>query len=155
MKNWAFIAGILVVIGGAIYGVLYFDRISIGPNFQAQPLDFPEFKQPTLEQNESWLTFLSEQEETPYTYPATELSVKFDFADKNHSKQSFPSAISIDNLDEYKFACVKQVLRQNNIESAYYKSGNVLKLVVFLSDEAMHDKLIADLKYYRLSYVVQ
>lgn len=155
MKRWAFIAGIVAVIGLAIYGVLYFDRISIGPNFRAQPLEFPEFRQPIIEQNESWLTFLSDQEESSYTYPATELSVRFDFANKDNLKQSFPSAISIDNLDEYKFACVKQVLRQNDIESAYYKSGNVLKLVVFLSDEAMYEKLIADLKYYRLSYAVQ
>jgi hypothetical protein len=42
--------------------------------------------------------------------------VRFDFLDKD-SKQSIPSAISISELDEYKFACVKQVLRQNNIES--------------------------------------
>lgn len=154
MKKWAFIAGILAVISGAIYGVLYFDRISVGPDFQAQPMDFPQFGQPSIDQQEGWIASLSEREELPYTYPATELSARFDFANKN-STQSFPSTISIDNLDEYKFACVKQVLRQNNIESAYYKSGNVLKLVVFLSDKTMYERLIADLKYYRLSYAVQ
>ena len=80
--------------------------------------------------------------------------MRFDFLDKD-SKQSIPSAISISELDEYKFACVKQVLRQNNIESAYYKSGNTLKLVVLLTDEAMYKRLLADLQYYRLNYSVQ
>ena len=80
--------------------------------------------------------------------------MRFDFADKD-SKRGMPSSISINDLDEYKFACVKQVLRQNNIESAYYKSGDSLRLMVFLTDEAMYEKLLADLKYYRLSFSVQ
>lgn len=154
MKKWAFIAGILAVIGGAIYGVLYFDKISVGPSFSLQHLEFPNLERPSFQQSEGWLTSLSGQDELPYAYPATELSARFDFASKDASRQSIPSSISIENLDEYKFACVKQVLRQNNIESAYYKTGDVLKLVVFLSDEAMYEKLLADLKYYRLSYSI-
>ena len=106
MKKLAFLVGLLIVIGGAIYGVLHLDKISAPPPFEAQPM-------------------------------------------------TLPSVISIDDLDEYKFACVKQVLAQNNIESAYYKSGNMLKLMVFVSDEAMYEKLLADLKYYRLEFSIQ
>ena len=154
MKKLAFIAGLLAVLSGAIYGVLYFDRISVAPNPQAQPIEFPKTSTNELKQDESWLGSLTDSDELPYAYPATELSVRFDFADVD-SKRGMPSSISINDLDEYKFACVKQVLRQNNIESAYYKSGDNLKLMVFLTDEAMYEKLLTDLKYYRLSFSVQ
>lgn len=154
MKKLAFIAGLLAVLSGAIYGVLYFDKISVAPNPQAQPIEFPKTSTNELKQDESWLGSLTDSDELPYAYPATELSVRFDFADVD-SKRGMPSSISINDLDEYKFACVKQVLRQNNIESAYYKSGDNLKLMVFLTDEAMYEKLLTDLKYYRLSFSVQ
>lgn len=154
MKKLAFFVGLLIVLGGAIYGVLYLDKISISPAFQAQPIEFPKVGEAQVPQEENWINSFSEDNELPYAYPATELSVRFDFLDKD-SKQSIPSAISISDLDEYKFACVKQVLRQNNIESAYYKSGNTLKLVVLLTDEAMYKRLLADLQYYRLNYSVQ
>ncbi|CAM3323909.1 hypothetical protein [Helicobacter labetoulli] len=153
MKKLAFVAGLLAVLSGAIYGVLYLDKISISPSFQAQPIEFPQTHTNQIQQ-ESWLNSLADRDELPYAYPATELSVRFDFADKD-SKRGMPSSISINDLDEYKFACVKQVLRQNNIESAYYKSGDSLRLMVFLTDEAMYEKLLADLKYYRLSFSVQ
>lgn len=153
MKKLAFVAGLLVVLGGAIYGVLYLDRISVDPSFQAQPVEFPK-TEVDKEQQDSWLNSLADSDELPYAYPATELNVRFDFADKD-SKRGMPSSISINDLDEYKFACVKQVLRQNHIEAAYYKSGDSLRLMVFLTDEAMYEKLLSDLKYYRLNYSVQ
>lgn len=154
MKKLAFVAGLLAVLSAAIYGVLYFDKISVSPSFQAQPIEFPKTSTDKIIQDESWLNSLANNDELLYAYPATELSVRFDFADAN-SKRGMPSSISINDLDEYKFACVKQVLRQNNIESAYYKSGDSLKLMVFLTDEAMYERLLADLKYYRLSFSVQ
>lgn len=154
MKKLAFVAGLLAVLSGAIYGVLYLDKISVSPSFQAQPIEFPQTSTNQIQQSESWLNSLADHDELPYAYPATELSVRFDFADKD-SERGMPSSISINDLDEYKFACVKQVLRQNNIESAYYKSGDSLRLMVFLTDEAMYEKLLADLKYYRLSFSVQ
>lgn len=154
MKKLAFVAGLLAVLSGAIYGVLYLDKISVSPSFQAQPIEFPQTSTNQIQQSESWLNSLADHDELPYAYPAAELSVRFDFADKD-SKRGMPSSISINDLDEYKFACVKQVLRQNNIESAYHKSGDSLRLMVFLTDEAMYEKLLADLKYYRLSFSVQ
>ena len=42
MKKLAFVAGLLAVLSGAIYGVLYLDKISVSPSFQAQPIEFPQ-----------------------------------------------------------------------------------------------------------------
>lgn len=154
MKKLTFIAGLLIILGGAIYGVLYFDKISVAKPFKAQPIELPNITQAQDNSGEYWINFVPDNNELPYAYPATELSVRFDFASAD-SAQALPSAISIDNLDEYKFACVKQVLAQNNIESAYYKSGSTLKLMVFIKDKAMYERLLADLRYYRLNFDVQ
>ena len=154
MKELAFLVGLLIVIGGAIYGVLHLDKISAPPPFEAQPMTLPQVGGEVEHKDEHWLSLVPDSNELPYAYPATELSIRFDFAPTD-SKRVTPSVISIDDLDEYKFACVKQVLAQNNIESAYYKSGNMLKLMVFVSDEAMYEKLLADLKYYRLEFSIQ
>lgn len=156
VKKAAFAIVFLAVFGGAIYGILYFDKISVGPKIEIPPMDLSQLGyQHEITQDEMWISSLSSQEDLPYAYPATELSVKFDFVDKDSAKAPIPSAISINDLDEYKFACVKQVLKENHIESAYYKSGDTLKLMVFLTDESMYKKLLADLKYYRLNYSVQ
>lgn len=154
MKKLIFLAGLLVVIGGAIYGVIYMDRISNAPPFHIQPMEIPQINGAVEHKEETWLSFVPDSNELPYAYPATELSVRFDFLTED-SKPIAPSTISIDWLDEYKFACVKQVLAQNNIETAYYRLGDVLKLMVFVDDEAMYEKLLADLKYYRLQFSVQ
>ncbi|CUU40112.1 MULTISPECIES: hypothetical protein [Helicobacter] len=154
MKKLVFVAVLVAVIGAAIYGVLYLDKISVAPAFEAKPMELPQVGGEIEHKEENWLGFVPDNDELPYAYPATELSIRFDFLAPD-AKRTIPSAISIDDLDEYKFACVKQVLAQNNIESAYYKSGNVLKLMVFVSDEAMYEKLLADLKYYRLQFSVQ
>lgn len=155
MKKVAFFMVFLLVMSGAIYGALYLDKISAPPHFEATPMSLAKIDEQPITQDESWVASLSNKNasELPFAYPATELSVRFDFVDKPTS--SIPSAISINDLDEYKFACVKQVLRQNKIESAYYKSGDMLKLMVFLEDEATYKKLLADLNYYRLSYTIQ
>ncbi|MCH5312916.1 MAG: hypothetical protein J1E28_00745 [Helicobacter sp.] len=154
MKKLAFLVGLLAVISAAIYGVLYLEKISVPPPFEAEPMELPQVGGEIEYKSEDWLSFVPNNNELPYAYPATELSIRFDFVTPD-SKHTTPSAISIDELDEYKFACVKQVLAQNNIESAYYKSGDVLKLMVFVSDEAMYEKLLEDLKYYRLQFSVQ
>lgn len=154
MKRLAFIVGLFAIVSGAIWGVLYLDKHSVTPAPNAQPIEFPKTGQYQAKAEKGWIDSLSNADDLPYAYPATELSVRFDFLDKD-SKPQTPSAISINELDEYKFACVKQVLRQNNIESAYYKSGDSLKLMVFITDEAMYQKLLADLQYYRLNYSLQ
>lgn len=143
---------LIIAVCGAIYGVIYVDKLPMEVAYKPTPMELPSTGA-KIELAEDMLLDLAQNTEQSYAYPATELSVRFDFLDKD-AKPLHPSSISISNLDEYKFACVKQVLRQNKIESAYYKSGNTLKLMVFLNDEAMYKRLIADLQYYRLSYSV-
>lgn len=155
MRSVVFVVIMLLVFGGAVCGILYFDNISPKGNITSKPMDLSTLGlgESTF-QSDEFIDTLAIQNDAPYVYPATELHVKFDFVQKG-KEPKHPSAISINELDEYKFACVKQVLAQNHIESAYYKSGDTLKLVVFINDEKTYQKLLEDLAYYRLNYTIQ
>ena len=64
------------------------------------------------------------------------------------------TVIEIKDLDEYKYFCIAQVLKQNKLESTYYKSGEVLRLMVFIDDELVLQKFLQDLQYYRIQYTL-
>ncbi|RDU56366.1 hypothetical protein CQA49_01515 [Helicobacter sp. MIT 00-7814] len=109
----------------------------------------------TQEDSQAWLEGFSDataQNQT-FQYPATELFVKFDFADENDTKSI--RSIEIEELDEYKYFCVAQVLKQHKLESTYYKMGEKLRLMVFIEDSAVLKKFLEDLDYYRIQYVLK
>ena len=99
-----------------------------------------------------WLKSFPPSSNESFQYPATELFVKFDFA-KNPQENAMRS-IEIKDLDEYKYFCVAQVLKQNKLESTYYKSGDVLRLMVFIDNDVVLQKFLNDLQYYRIQYIL-
>ena len=105
-----------------------------------------------IEHNDMWLKSFPPSSNESFQYPATELFVKFDFA-KNPQENAMRS-IEIKDLDEYKYFCVAQVLKQNKLESTYYKSGDVLRLMVFIDNDVVLQKFLNDLQYYRIQYIL-
>lgn len=103
-----------------------------------------------IEHDDMWLRDFTTSSNDSFQYPATELFVKFDFA-KNPQDNAIRS-IEIKDLDEYKYFCVAQVLKQNKLESTYYKSGDVLRLMVFIDNDTILQKFLQDLQYYRIQY---
>lgn len=103
-----------------------------------------------IEHDDMWLRDFTTYSNDSFQYPATELFVKFDFA-KNPQDNAIRS-IEIKDLDEYKYFCVAQVLKQNKLESTYYKSGDVLRLMVFIDNDTILQKFLQDLQYYRIQY---
>ena len=63
-------------------------------------------------------------------------------------------SIEIKDLDEYKYFCGAQVLKQNKLESTYYKSGDVLRLMVFIDNDVVLQNFLNDLQYYRIQYIL-
>lgn len=128
---------------------------------KALPLPAIESKIPNLENlttqedSQAWLEGFSDataQNQT-FQYLATELFVKFDFADESDTKSI--RSIEIKELDEYKYFCVVQVLKQHKLESTYYKMGEKLRLMVFIEDSAVLKKFLEDLDYYKIQYVLK
>ena len=66
-----------------------------------------------------------------------------------------PLRVFIDDLSEYRFYCINQILIKNNIEYAYYKTDKVIQLVVFLNDKESQKKILSDFDYYKIKYSLQ
>ncbi|WP_394951806.1 hypothetical protein [uncultured Helicobacter sp.] len=132
--------------------IVYQKTNLIKPPFVASKLT-DDIQTTEIEHNDMWLKDFSVSSNDSFQYPATELFVKFDFA-KNPQDNAIRS-IEIKDLDEYKYFCVAQVLKQNKLESTYYKSGDVLRLMVFIDNDAVLQKFLQDLQYYRIQYILK
>lgn len=88
-----------------------------------------------------------------YIYPATEMKIHMDFRSPND--KSIPTKLVIDNLDDYKFFCLGEVLREQKLEFAYYQSKNSTNIVVFLPSDKRRNQIIQDLKYFKIPYQLQ
>ena len=99
-----------------------------------------------------WSEKLEKVANSSYAYPATEMQIRFDF---NGGKSSKASRIIIENLDEYKFFCLNQILTQKDIEYAYSKVGSSVKLILFAESGTLRENLMQDLKRYEIDYRIQ
>lgn len=141
-----------------IIGVLVFVALKV---LKSGELSYIAFGNPSvvdsiqtteIKQDDMWLRDLSTSSSDEFQYPTTELFVNFDF--KKDPRDNTVRSIEIKDLDEYKYFCVSQVLRQNKLESTYYKSGEMLRLMVFIDDELVLQKFLQDLQYYRIQYTL-
>lgn len=96
---------------------------------------------------EEWFYAMAKNRDTSYSYPTNEMILKYNF---KHGVE--PLRVFIDDLNEYRFYCLNQVLLENNIEYAYYRTDQVIQLVVFLNDNNSQEKILKDFDYYQIKY---
>ncbi|MCI7710807.1 MAG: hypothetical protein MSL80_04015 [Helicobacter sp.] len=148
------VAFIFIVIVGILVFVAL--RILKSGDLSQTPFSVPSavenMQTAEIEQDDMWLRDLSTSSSDAFQYPTTELFVKFDF--RKDTRDNIVHSIEIKDLDEYKYFCIAQVLKQNKLESTYYKSGEVLRLMVFIDDELVLQKFLQDLQYYRIQYTL-
>lgn len=97
--------------------------------------------------NKTWISILSSKNITDFSYPSNELFITLDFS---HTPKTH--ILTISNLDSYKFFCLNEILKNNNIQFAYQKKGNSLILKVALDNDNLKAKLIDELRQYHISY---
>ncbi|MCH5323507.1 MAG: hypothetical protein J1E31_08055 [Helicobacter sp.] len=102
----------------------------------------------------SWIERFSKNNDIQYFYPATELQVKFLFADNlsRPVKQIFRVSVGI--INDYQFFCINQILNAHNIEYSYYKVGENIWLVVATEDENYLRNVLDKLKHYEINYTL-
>lgn len=99
---------------------------------------------------DGWFYKMGKQQNENYAYPTNEMILKYDF-----NKGVEPLRVFVDDLNEYRFYCINQVLIKNNIEYAYYKTDKAIQLIVFLNNKDTQKKILDDFNYYKISYTVQ
>ncbi|WP_027327749.1 hypothetical protein [Helicobacter pametensis] len=119
-----------------------------------QPIRFSLFDPPTSKvedreskKDEKWVETLSEQTQQNYTYPANEMVLNYNF-----DRGVEPLRVFINDLSEYRFYCINQILLESKVEYAYYKTNEVIQLVIFLNNKEMQDKILEDFDYYKVKY---
>lgn len=95
---------------------------------------------------ESWSAIFAKKEVPHYRYPVPEMFLALDFSPK-----SYTDILQISNLDEYKFFCLKEILKSNNIKFIYKIVRQKATLEIAL-DSAKKGKLLSDLARYNIDY---
>lgn len=96
---------------------------------------------------ESWSSIFAKREIPHYRYPVPEVSILLDFSSVNHT-----DILRISNLDSYKFFCLKEILKSNNIQFTYKITKQKASLEIALDSAKKRQNLIADLKRYNIDY---
>lgn len=106
----------------------------------------------SIEKEESWLFSLLKSPKN-YTYPATEIKVNVDF--KSLTERSESTKLVIKDLDDYKFFCLNEVLKEEDVEYAYEQVGNLANIIIYLPEGSKRKQIIQDLSHYEIEYTAQ
>lgn len=142
----AILAFFCLLAGGTIW-------ITLKIRQDKTPITLPQ-EQTTEEQKsktqEEWFYAMAKKQNKTYSYPTSEMVMKYDF-----NRGVEPLRIFVGDLSEYRFYCINQVLLKNNIEYAYYKTDKVIQLIIFLNDKESQTKILSDFDYYNIAYTLQ
>lgn len=108
---------------------------------------------PKLLDNDSWVEQFAKANKADFTYPATELRIKLDLVSKMSEEKIF--RVVIDDIDAYKFFCLNQVLKNNNIKYSYYKTKGFVKLVITTQDKNYLKTVLEQLLDYGIKYKIE
>ena len=138
------------IVGGSFGWLIYYKgTIDKQPLFVKHLNEAPiaEAPQPIMEGWFDKITRFSKD----YAYPAEELNVLVDFIDP--SQNPVPQRLLINAIDRYRFLCVSEVLRSQNVEFAYSKNYNRVDIIVYLPhDYIKSQNLMQELRYYDVAY---
>lgn len=119
-----------------------FMRKDSTPNTKSR-LDVDDYKS-------TWVNSFASKNIPGFSYPSLEFSIVLDFSNAKKT-----DTLRISNLDSYKFFCLNEVLKSNNIKFTYIKTADFVTLEVALNKNGLREKLTNELKKYNISYHIQ
>lgn len=117
--------------------------------FQTNQVFSLESKSDTRGDSKSWSNIFARKELPSYRYPVPELSIAVDFSPKRYT-----DILQISNLDEYKFFCLKEILKSHNVRFAYHIHNQKAELKITLDSSATRTNLLNELKRYNIAYSI-
>ncbi len=105
-------------------------------------------------QDESWIESASDKvASTNYQFPSNVLDINVDVKRYEDLKMDYTKVV-VKNLDDYKFFCLNEILRQKHIDFSYFKHNDSLDLLLFMPNESQRDIILQDFKYYGIEYEI-
>jgi len=149
---WVFTATILVGVGGMTY---YFYKAYSSIEIEKIDVqkDYSLDSEVITTDGKGWLGELAKTKSGDFTLPTTELQIRLE----GNSTKNFVDAyrIEVDKLDSYKFFCLNQILRANNIGYSYYKKDGYIRLVITVIKEVDLEKILKEIKRYGIDYKLE
>lgn len=134
----------------AVGWIAYFLKQPLSFKHLSQEQNLEKFSETKIEnKNEAWVEKISNQQTKSFSYPTNEMVLQYNF-----NRGVEPLRIFIEDLNEYRFYCINQILIENKIEYAYYKTDKVIQLVVFLNNKEMQHRILEDFNYYKIKYSI-
>lgn len=111
------------------------------------PQDTANQSTQTKSESNLWSSVFARKELPNYRYPAPEIFIALDFSGKNRT-----DILQISNLDSYKFFCLKEILKSNNIQFTYRIQNQKATLEIVLDSKQKRANLLSELKRYNIAY---
>lgn len=157
------IAGLalLVVIGGGYVLYAFYQKMQNSEVQIEQPVaqttqksvpavsDIPEMDNV---QDDAWIDNAKEKAvATTYQFPSNVLDIAVDVKRYEDLKTDYTKVL-VKNLDDYKFFCLNEILRQKHIDFSYFRHKNTLDLLIFMPNKKQRDAILNDFNYYGIEY---
>lgn len=105
-------------------------------------------------QDDTWINNASEKAiATTYQFPSNVLDINIEVKRYEDLKTDYTKVL-VKNLDDYKFFCLNEILKQKHIDFSYFKHKNTLDLLLFMPDEKQREIILNDFKYYGIEYEI-
>ena len=95
----------------------------------------------------SWSIFLKENKITKDRYPADEIILAWDLVDSDSKKETL-YRLSIEEIDQYQYFCLMQVLKDKNIKKQIKQENGVYKIYINLHSASAAKLIVNELIAY-------
>ncbi|WP_457594925.1 hypothetical protein [Hydrogenimonas sp.] len=128
---------------------------------QSEEVGFPEKREERLfvrsgavsEGSQKWLKDLASREKPSYSYAVSEMEISLPLKKRPEPKTSF--RLILENLDNYKMFCVRQLLERNGIDFSVFKRGGKAVLMVHDLDRNEQKRIIRMVRKYDVKTVIE
>lgn len=150
---------VLIPLGLSIAAVafvshLFFKSLDITATIpQKENLTVTNQQDQNEKSDDEWIKSFAKQSKKGFEYPVTELQIKLDLLQQLKDQTVY--RVVIDDLDEYKFFCINQVLKAKDIKYSYFRSKGYIKLIVTAKDEEYLKSVLLQLKEYNINYKIE
>ncbi len=104
--------------------------------------------------NETWTINANEKaKDVTHQFPSNILDINIEVKRYEDLKTDYTKVL-VKNLDDYKFLCLNEILRQRRIDFSYFKNQSSLDLLLFVPDENKRLAILKDFEYYNIEYEI-
>ena len=143
-KITKFVLILLAVMVLSIAGFIFASRNSLA-SVESYPTEGASKGDFAIEvpKQQAWLDAIGTQEDFAYPVTETEFSVKF----LDPTQQKANNQVIIKDINEEMLFCLREVLKEKNVNFAYSKAQNKLDIIVYLEDNR-RPEMLKLLRYY-------